>query len=162
MVRGIKKKRTFRFHYRDAGLLVIGQRSSVPDPIVQLQVRPRLWRPRPSLAKCLFIRKKLPFFSSSSPSLPLPFSSSDREKEGVDGGREIARTRRTRPRHERAHWKGADAVNLIQVLIGHGNRETTNEERGGIEGNKEKRGRRKERKKKRLPLGGPLSPGGWP
>lgn len=41
MVRGIKKK-TFRFHYRDAGLLVIGQRSSVPDPIVQLQVRPRL------------------------------------------------------------------------------------------------------------------------
>lgn len=42
MVRGIKKKRTFRFHYRDADLLVIGQRSSVPDPIVQLQVRPRL------------------------------------------------------------------------------------------------------------------------
>lgn len=42
MVRGIKKKRTFRFHYRDAGLLVIGQRSSVPDPIVQLQVRSRL------------------------------------------------------------------------------------------------------------------------
>lgn len=115
------------------------------------------WRPRPSLAKCLFIRKKLPFFSSSSPSLPLPFSSSDREKEDVDGGREIARTRRTRPRHERAHWKGADAVNLIQVLIGHGNRETTNEERGGIEGNKEKKGRRKEREKKvkRLPLGGP-------
>lgn len=45
-------------------------------------------RPRPSLAKCLFIRKKLPFSSSPPPPPPFFFGAVDREKEGVDRERE--------------------------------------------------------------------------
>lgn len=140
-----RKKKRFRFHYRDAGYRSVVEVYRIQSS--NYRSGRVYWRP--SLAKCLFIRKKLPFFGSSSPSLFFLFG----QRKGGRRWREGERTRGTRPRHERAHWKGADAVNLIQVLIGHGNRETRwNRKRKGIE----------EEKKKRLPLRGLLSPGGWP
>lgn len=73
----------------------------------------------------LYGKKILPFFSFPLFLLPLPATP---ERDFIDGSR-----------GERAHWKGADAVNLIQVLIGHANRER----RGGMQ-----QSERKERKLK--------------